>query len=259
MAEKINPQHHGSLVSMFEKIEIEGYVHNNEGFKIIGAALKSATSDPADLDKFKKILTYFQENGMKDPRNGSDKEEAAGKLIAFLRKGLKNPAAVMVPANTIKLGFKTSGGPRKSIPANKRGYYDSFLKDVGIDVIALIEEGRKKEIVIDTGFSDEDMPIAPSEIGCKKCVSGYVRAEDGRMNFCECYLKEQLRVKIVKSGIPKEYLHINNLKSADVVALKKMYGAPRATSKSVNINSLLKNYGTNIANIREEGWNIVFE
>ena len=24
MAEKINPQHHGALVSMFEKIEIEG-------------------------------------------------------------------------------------------------------------------------------------------------------------------------------------------------------------------------------------------
>lgn len=114
-------------------------------------------------------------------------------------------------------------------------------------------------IEIKTGYNDEDIPKGKNNIGCAKCdYSGYLM-KDGKFDYCDCYIQEQLNVRARKSRIPKEYLQFKNLKIEGLVSKKKPYSSDMADFRDVNPNEDFLKIKKNFLALKEDGWNFILE
>lgn len=262
---EIKVEDRDALVEIFQQIEIDGYIHTNEGYPLFNKILQSKPiQEVYDIEKFKSVLNYFKENGLRDVRNGDPTKKYLPQLIIFFQGAFKKPDDYLKPNNTIKLQKRMMGDKdltKKTIKATDREYYNQFAEKIGNDLLDKIEECRDKDLKLDTGYDDLDLEYTENKLGCsvQGCRSGYIKKSDNTWDYCNCYKEEIKRVRLVKSGIPKDYFPYKQIKTENLSCYSKMYGNPTNTAKSIDINKFINNFNQNINIVKSDGWNMILE
>ena len=128
-------------------------------------------------------------------------------------------------------------------------------------LMELINDALDSGKPINTGFTDLDLPVGKSVVGCHRegCINGYIETPDGRMEYCECYKEHLFHLKMKKARIPVEYHNYKKVKEDGLRVLKKPYSRPVEQSQMVDINLDIRKLHSNIHKTIDEGWNFILE
>lgn len=258
MAEKVvNIEDRDKLVDLFSKIKIENYDHDTGAeFALFTRLLKlKSVRENYDIDKFCDILQFYIDNGLRFNENLSTKKDISAKIYSFLTYCFSHYENAKNENNTILKG-KTKR-ENHIIEAQSAEQSEENLKFIKEDILRGMQESIDKQEDI-SNYEDPDM--IKNGIGCEKCISGYIQRKDGGWGFCDCYIKELLKTKYKKSGIPEKYLKYANVDDSlvELCALKN-YSKEKEEFKGIALSTYIDKYKKNLKSLIFDGWNLIIE
>lgn len=259
MAEKvnINIEDRDKLVEIFGKINIEGYDHDvSSEYALFTRLLKlKSIRENYNMNNFIDILNFYVENGLCFNDNMSTKKDMSSKIYSFLTYSFSHPENAKKDANTIlkRVVKRDSSVIEAQSEVQAEEKIKTLKNKVLIDMYESLESGAV--------LSDyEDPDFIQNGIGCEKCISGYIKREDNTWGFCDCYIREILKTKYRKAGLPDnslKYLKVQD-ELVDFCAIKN-YSKEDTNFKGIALSQYINRYKTNIENLFKEGWNLIIE
>lgn len=254
---EINTADRDKLVEIFQQTKVENYTHDiSAEYALFTRILKlKAIRENYNFTQYEKVLTFFKENGLhlylKDNKNSTP----SSSLYAFLSHAFQHPEVAMDNNNTIK--FRTQKKSNSTIAPQTYEETENTFKGLKEQILKDIEVCSERNIPLD---NFEDLDVNNNKIGCSKCISGYILNENGKWDFCECYLKDLLITKYRKSGIKDEYINIHTIKE-DLIEFtaKKSFNKNKNEFKGIQLTDFINKFNNNIEDLLDNGWNLIIE